>query len=711
MIATAPTRMMDTRSGARPEAGSTRSVTVTGRAGIPTSGVSAVVMNLTVVSPAKSGWAAVFPAGATRPVVSSINYVTGETVANQAVANIGKNGQISVYTASAAHLLVDVMGYFPVGGGYTAVTPSRVVDSRSTGVARAAGSTTTIALGGKAGVPPSGATAAIVNVTVVSPAGDGYAQVYPVGVPRPTASSVNFAAKRTAAGLAIAALDAQGRFNIYTSSSAHLIVDVAGWIGSGSTYTPVTPVRALDTRYGVGATRVRVPATGGVTIRLAGTNGLPKTGIEAVQATVTAVRPSSAGYLAAVPAAGPSGETPVVSSVNFAAGMTAANAVTLKLGWNGAVTVSSSAETDLILDITGYWVTPDAAATQVAVGVNQACAVLSTGTMRCWGNNWSGQLGAGIPGTSKGFSAVPMDVVGLSDVKSAAAGSTHMCALTRQGVVWCWGDNWNQQLGRPSGAEPAPVRVALAGSATSIEAGYEHTCAVLASGQVQCWGRNDLGQLGNGTTDQTYYPTFVTGVTSARLVSAGFDHSCALLIDGTARCWGRANNNMLGDGDGTVDGVVVRTEPVTVKGVSAATGIVTGSDMSCVTGTSNGHSCWGRGSGVATGLAQIPGLQRPQMMSLSYWHGCIVTTGSAAQCWGDNSSGQAGAPSGSLTGPRVVSGLGSDVVEVSAGGNSSCAVRTTGGVVCWGSRQGVGLLGDGQDSGATSTPVKVLGFG
>ena len=129
-------------------------------------------------------------------------------------------------------------------------------------------------------------------------------------------------------------------------------------------------------------------------------------------------------------------------------------------------------------------------------------------------------------------------------VDSLAAGGGHTCALLSNGTVRCWGDNEDGLLGDgvSSRAWEQMVHVTGITTAKGIAAGLSFSCAVLKNGTVKCWGENDRGQLGNGTTEDSPIPLLVEAVTGATKVVAGSFHACALLHDGTVRCWGDNDN-------------------------------------------------------------------------------------------------------------------------------------------------------------------------
>jgi alpha-tubulin suppressor-like RCC1 family protein len=203
-------------------------------------------------------------------------------------------------------------------------------------------------------------------------------------------------------------------------------------------------------------------------------------------------------------------------------------------------------------------------ATAIAVGDEHSCALLSDGTVKCWGLNFAGELG---DGTNNYNSNNPVSVSGISNAKAIAAGGSHSCALLSNGTVKCWGRNEHGELGNGTTGDSTnsntPVSVSGISNATAIAAGPADTCAVLSDGTAECWGFNASGQLGNGTTTDSATPVSVSGITNAAAISAGAYHSCALLSDGTVKCWGFNGAGELGNGTFTDS-----LSPVSVIGLS-----------------------------------------------------------------------------------------------------------------------------------------------
>jgi alpha-tubulin suppressor-like RCC1 family protein len=352
---------------------------------------------------------------------------------------------------------------------------------------------------------------------------------------------------------------------------------------------------------------------------------------------------------------------------------------------------------------------------QIATGGYHSCAVTSEGGVQCWGRNAQGQLGNGTFSAS----ALAGPVTGLtSGVVSVSTGNWHSCALLTTGAVKCWGANGTGQLGNGSSVgSSTPVNVSgLGGGVAAIAGGKDHTCALLSNGGVKCWGYNGQGQLGTGTNVTYYVPTEVAGLSGGVVsVVTGLSHSCALLTTGGVKCWGTNSNGELGNGTQTL-----QRSPGDVLGLtSGVTALGAGGYHTCALLSTGGMKCWGHnGTGQlgdgsynsSTAPVSVAGLGGTAVgLSLGNSHTCALLATSALQCWGYNFFGQLG--TGNFTSrvvPTGVTGLASGVVGVSAGSYFTCAITDVGAVKCWGD-DGYGQLGDGA-AVKSNVPVGVVGL-
>ena len=177
----------------------------------------------------------------------------------------------------------------------------------------------------------------------------------------------------------------------------------------------------------------------------------------------------------------------------------------------------------------------------VAAGYAHTCAVLEGGSLVCWGFNGSGQLGDGSFLDRR--MPTPVDLGWGASVEAVTAGFSHSCALLDTGSIKCWGGNDFGQLGDGSTvSHPVPVSVNLGWSVQvqSVAAGDSHTCAVLVGGGVRCWGGNDLGQLGDGGKVEQTSPVRAVWLENrlVRTIVTGKDYTCAVEKTGSLVCWG-----------------------------------------------------------------------------------------------------------------------------------------------------------------------------
>lgn len=369
--------------------------------------------------------------------------------------------------------------------------------------------------------------------------------------------------------------------------------------------------------------------------------------------------------------------------------------------------------------------------TGLAIGNGFSCALLSTGRVKCWGNNLAGQLGGG---RGRMNNPVPVTVPkvrrAIEVTASPGVASEFACALVRSGSVMCWGFNTNGQLGLNRSRVTSPVKVKGIRNARSVSAGEEFVCAALKTGRVKCWGDNYYWQLGigrkeapeglvrnwGGSVGEPFpQPVRVDGVSKATSVTSGMAHACALVRGGRIMCWG---NNQRGETGKWSYFPSVR--PHYVPGVMSATSVRAAYGYTCAVLSNGSVSCWGDNEGWKFGHPDEPRITPPVpvpgvigVSSIAASDdgggpdaGCGVLIDGSLTCWGGAAFDVV--PSGAPREPRiVVSGPGVSAVEM---GSSHTCVIQSGIVKCWGSNS-YGQLGTkGRYSKWFQTPVPVMGL-
>jgi hypothetical protein len=410
--ALAPVRICDTRSGnpsdltgtaaqcngtanagTRLVAGTPLTIDVAGSFGVP-SNATAVVVNVTGVNPSPAGYLSIYPNGAPVPTASNLNVAANIRVANLVETAVGVSGKVSLISNVSMDVVVDLEGYVsPTGLGGAGLynplaTPARICDTRAgnpsglsggaaqcNGTANAgerltAGGVLPVTVTGNGGVPATGVSAVVLNVTVVNPAAAGYLTAYPQGTTAPTASNINYQPGETLPNRIIVPVSATGQIDITANQATDVLVDVSGWYtsagGTGTEYTTgAAPVRICDTRAGnpSGLTGAEAQCNGtadagdpigaGSTliVNVTGLAGVP-TGATAVVLNVTAVKPSAQTHLTVFP----SGTPPVVSDLNPAAGAVEANLVVAKVSNSGTVSIYNfTGSTNVVVDVEGWY--------------------------------------------------------------------------------------------------------------------------------------------------------------------------------------------------------------------------------------------------------------------------------------------------------------------------------------------------------------------
>lgn len=331
------------------------------------------------------------------------------------------------------------------------------------------------------------------------------------------------------------------------------------------------------------------------------------------------------------------------------------------------------------------------------------CVVVS-GTVRCWGSNFYGELGHGVSTLVQSAVTVP----GITNATAVATGSIFTCALLADGTVKCWGYGLQGQLGNGSEvSQTTPVTVTGISNAVKIAAGFNFACAVLSTGSVKCWGSNSYGQLGDGSNTNASTPVTVQGITTAVDVDAGTNsgsgyatfggHACALLSSGQVWCWGAGGNGQLGNGS-----EVSKNTPVQASGISTATQISLGSLFTCARLSNGTVWCWGDNAGGKLGNSsyenspvpvQVTGIMTATQVAATWGTACARLSDGTLQCWGNPEYWEFGPyPNTNRLTPSL-SSVGT-YTEIFGSWGTMCGRKSDNTVNCWGQR-GYGQLGDG----------------
>ena len=392
---------------------------------------------------------------------------------------------------------------------------------------------------------------------------------------------------------------------------------------------------------------------------------------------------------------------------------------------------------------------------QVSAGSWHTCGLTYDNQAYCWGWNDSGQIGDGTSGTNRlvptAVDTGPTSGLYGKTVLAISAGEGHTCAIASDNQAYCWGENYNGQIGDgttdtnrliPTAVDTGSTSGLNGKTVLSISAGAYHTCALADDNQVYCWGWNDFGQVGDGTsgTDRIV-PTTVNTSSYSGLngktvlaISAGGYHNCAIADNNQVYCWGSNFSGQIGDGTSYFNRLVpTAVDTGSTSGLNGKTVLVVsaGSNHTCAIASNNQAYCWGyngRGqigdstlgtdrlvpTAVNTGLPS--GLNGKTVLAISAggYHTCAIANDNQAYCWGQNNYGQIGdntsgtdylIPTAVNTGPT--SGLnGKTALSISAGGYRTCVIASDKQTYCWGQNNS-GQIGDDTSGNDRLVPTAI----
>lgn len=344
---------------------------------------------------------------------------------------------------------------------------------------------------------------------------------------------------------------------------------------------------------------------------------------------------------------------------------------------------------------------------QVAVGIYHTCALNAVGRAFCWGEGGNGQLGDGAM-TNRAAPVAVSTEAGFAQI--AAGGEGHVCGVTTDGRLSCWGANYSGQLGDGTFLKKsAPILVGADADWARVEVGDGHTCAQKLDGRLYCWGNNEYGQIGDGTLIDRTAPVLLG---TWGTFSTSHHHTCAIgtgATGGGLYCWGYNYHGQLGDG--TQES---RQSPVQVGTDTDWVKVAAGRDTTCAWKYTGEASCWGRNARGEYGAGNTTSSDTPtRVTSADGWavlalagRACGINETGGLFCWGDNEGGRIG--NGESTLDPVVDpvAIGGDKqwVTLDASAYHACAAASSGKLYCWGSGD-YGALGNGQAFRTEPAPV------
>ena len=379
--------------------------------------------------------------------------------------------------------------------------------------------------------------------------------------------------------------------------------------------------------------------------------------------------------------------------------------------------------------------------TVVAVSTSAAastCAIMTDGSLKCWGNNSSGQLGyddtvnrGGNAGDMPALAAVNLGTG--RTVKMVSTGSEVTCAVLDNGTLKCWGRNTFGQLGYDdttdrggNAGDMAALGTVFLGAgrtAKAVSVADNFACAILDNGKLKCWGSNSYGQL--GYDDTTYrggnpgdmaalgYVDLGAGRTAVS-VSTGGEVTCAVLDNGKIKCWGYNAHGQLGTDDsinrGGNPGDMAALNTINLGAGRTARAVATDGLSTCAILDTKQLKCWGyngsgklgsddttdRGgnSGDMAALAPVNlGAGRTAVALSIFEHTCVVLDNKSLKCWGgndggglgqDDTVGRGGNPGDMAALDAVNLGAGRTAKTVDAGLDTTCAILDNDRLKCWG---------------------------
>jgi alpha-tubulin suppressor-like RCC1 family protein len=330
----------------------------------------------------------------------------------------------------------------------------------------------------------------------------------------------------------------------------------------------------------------------------------------------------------------------------------------------------------------------------LAAGGQHTCGIVRSGETYCWGSNQYGQIGDGTRTGPQDPRRYPTLVAGGLGFSALALGSRFTCALTEEGAAYCWGYNYDGQIGNDTdtGENFAPTAVKTDVKFRAITAGHYHVCALAETGDAYCWGSSSQGQVGDGRSwnrmNMAKVPTKVVGGHTFNQLATAFDFSCGLAASGEVYCWGGVDLTEWSDS--------IYRRPAVVSQGKSFDHIASAGDHLCALKQQVAW-CWGQNRqgqlGDSTWTRRnapvaVTGEHAFYQLTTGSVHTCGITPQGKAFCWGEDHVGQLG------TGDRQYAGQGQpwplavygdySFAQIVAGASHTCALLTNGWAMCWG---------------------------
>ena len=425
--------------------------------------------------------------------------------------------------------------------------------------------------------------------------------------------------------------------------------------------------------------------------------------------------------------------TPECVSVSLKSGQPKQSKFTVTATAAGSctLTVTDGATGNVQVPVT-VTVAPSLVVSTLAAGLFHTCGLDVNGAAWCWGDNGFGQLGNSNTVGSVTANPTPEPVVGGLTFVSLTAGHHHTCGLTSAGAAYCWGGNRYGQLGNSTnsgvefGTNPTPLPVDGNLAFSILVAGVDHACGITPQGVMYCWGKNYQGQLGTGTDNGTIIPhptpAPVDGNLTFTAVTGGTNHTCGVATGGAVYCWGNNFKGQLGNSQDLGDELAAHPTPTQVPGVSLAS-LEAGGNWNCGLTSTGSAWCWGDNlfgqlAGTTDGISptpvEVPGGISFVSLDAGGGHVCGLVSQGALYCWGANLLGQLGTAVNFGTStpsyvPTLVNVAGLARIAVNAA--HTCGLTPAGVAWCWGyNRYGqLGTLTNNNTDTGVPTPDMVLG--